>query len=157
MSNTTLTPEQLYSSKEHYNKWLKELTPNEVELILDITREYGLQEYNRGKADAQAWISVEEMLPEDIKSVSGLCEINSITKEGEIISVFYTKGDEVNYSDDDFDGDRPLTDKEHRTGELYLTPGWYQICEQRSNDYDFIYMKRNITHWMPLPSPPKEQ
>lgn len=90
------------------------------------------------------WISVEERLPENKKSVLIIC--------GKIQCVgFYTKGFEVIVEDEDGEGDY---DSDESKDGLYLKPGWYeeQEQEQARDVYDYISFSRNPTHWMPLPT-----
>ena len=45
--------------------------------------------------------------------------------------------------------------KEVQERKTYAQPSWYQECEQLSGSYDYCWCNRNVTHWMPLPEPPK--
>ena len=90
------------------------------------------------------WIDVKERLPENPKEVLGYCK-------GTIVC-FYTKGREVEYESDD--DDIEYDEYEDAKRALFLKAGWYQRCEQKSGDYDSLFIHREITHWMPKPTTP---
>lgn len=92
------------------------------------------------------WIDVNERLPENTKPVLGLY--------GNIPCVIqYTKGHEIEFEDYS-DEDHPYDEFEEKHGSLFLKAGWYEQSEQRQSDYEYIYIPRVITYWMPLPVPP---
>ncbi len=43
--------EELYSTKEYFNKWLKELVPHEKELVIDMMAELASEELARLKEE----------------------------------------------------------------------------------------------------------
>lgn len=92
------------------------------------------------------WISVKERLPETNKLVWCLEPPNHQ------LSGVYTKGHEIEYEDDN--EDREYDSEEERRGSLLLKAGWYEEVEQVQSAYDFHWITRNVTHWMPLPEPP---
>lgn len=98
------------------------------------------------------WISVKDRLPDNINNV--LCLTNTLGKRPIQFIGSYTKGHEIAYYDEDYDGEYdPIEDKD---GQLYLKPGWYECEEQIRSDFDEYWIIRdNVTHWMPLPEPPK--
>lgn len=94
------------------------------------------------------WISVKDRLPEHSKNVLG------VNKRGIMFTVFHAKPHTVEYEDYDYDGEYdPI---EEQKGCLYLKEGWYEELEQFNSEYDVCFSSRDITHWMPLPSPPVE-
>ena len=103
-----------------------------------------MHDYASSRSIENQWISVEERLPENPKEVLGYCK-------GTIVC-FYTKGHEVEYEDEDFEGE--YDEYEDAKGALFLKAGWYQHCEQKSGDYDYLFIKREITHWREKPQPP---
>ena len=65
----------------------------------------------------------------------------------------YTKGHEIEFWDDDYDGEYDSI--EDKNGTLYLKPGWYELEETPGGSYDEVWLKREVTHWQPLPKLPK--
>lgn len=95
------------------------------------------------------WISVEEKLPES--NVQVLC----IGNKGKHQFVgFYTVGRDVEVApDEDYSNDcEDCQDQDY----CYLKPGWYEEEETPRSEYDYQYVSRDVTHWQPLPSPPKQ-
>lgn len=59
----------------------------------------------------------------------------------------------------DYEDEEPYPDNiesDEKNGCFWLTPGFWETIEQHSGMYDVISVKRNITHWMPLPKNPVE-
>lgn len=77
------------------------------------------------------WISVEERLPEEDGRF--LCAVKVIGRDHRILS-FAKDGEKVDYYD--------LTGKKNV---------WYAY----DREWGFV-STRSVTHWMPLPEPPKE-
>lgn len=92
------------------------------------------------------WIDINDRLPDTTKIVLGQPE------KGALCITFYTKGHEVEYEDYDYNGEYDPV--EEQKGSLLLKEGWYEELEQVNGEYDVCYMKRKITHWMPLPEKP---
>lgn len=93
------------------------------------------------------WISVTHRLPDNSKPVWCFEQPNHQ------FSGVYTKGHEIEYEDDN--EDREFDPEEARRGSLLLKTGWYEEVEQIRSEYDFYWVVRNVTHWMPLAEPPK--
>jgi hypothetical protein len=92
------------------------------------------------------WISVEKELPPSDKEV--LCT-NSKYKH-QWVGV-YAKFHGI-VIEDDFD---EVGDLDIDGDIMYLQEGWYELTEQNSGLYDEMYLTRIVTHWQPLPKPPK--
>lgn len=121
-----------------------------TELYAQSRTEELQKEIERLKAERQ-WISVSERLPENTDNV--LCAMLNFNDTKFIQFVgSYTKGHEIEYDDDDYDGD--YDEVEDRNGTLYLKPGWYELEETPSGPYDTQWVKREVTHWQPMPEPP---
>jgi hypothetical protein len=92
------------------------------------------------------WISINQ-LPESGKQV--LCNGN---KGKHYFVGFYTKGKDIEVApDESFDIDTEDDSLDHG----WLKPGWYEEEETPGGEYDYTYLHRDVTHWMPLPEPPK--
>lgn len=92
------------------------------------------------------WISVNERLPESTKQVLAIGNKGKHQFVG-----FYTKGKDVEVA-----GDEDCNDCEDSNQDYcYLFPGWYEEEETPRSEYDYTYVNRDVTHWMPLPEPPK--
>lgn len=98
------------------------------------------------------WIDVKEQLPESKKDV--LCLMYHVNRRDIQFVGCYTKGHEIEYWDDDYQGD--YDEVEDKNGTLYLKPGWYECEETPGGEYDEVWVSRNVTHWMPLPKSPNE-
>lgn len=93
------------------------------------------------------WIPVSERLPATpFPAVLGTDGKNQFI-------VNYTAGKQIEVDIDD--GDAEDFGCEEVNEQFYIKAGWYELTEQRGGYYDEIWIDRNITHWQPLPKPPK--
>ena len=113
----------------------------ENDVVSVAVAEKAMEQYADIKVkEAQRWIPVTERLPEIVQPVLATVKLLG---GGTIPAVVcYTDGTNIEVSDDD-------------GNELLLSEGWYEECEQQHGDYDVIYFKREVTHWMPLPNKPE--
>lgn len=98
------------------------------------------------------WISINEKLPSESKDV--LCLTKLLNGKRKQFVGNYTKGHEIEFWEDDYDGEYDPIEEQY--GKLFLKPGWYELEETPGGNYDEVWMKREVTHWMPLPEPPKQ-
>lgn len=102
---------------------------------------------------ADPWISVEERLPE-----SGVhCLIGCTVKRfdgthGQYVCVGYyaEKFKNLAYGVDD----DCVSEYNEEDDEYYISEGWYEVIKNW-DDYGFVAISDTVTHWMPLPEPPK--
>ena len=146
-----MTPDKK-ADKARIEREAKLFLDNNIDIINNSLKgESCLLSYIAGataEREREQWISVDKELPES--GVPVLC-IDSSKKRQWV--GFYTKGKDVEVApDEDFDIDVEDDNLDHG----WLKPGWYEEEETPQSAYDFTYLHRTVTHWMPLPSPPKE-
>lgn len=101
------------------------------------------------------WIPVTERLPESGVHVLASCRVKYVSGGGRsyVCDAFYSghfkEQRSTEYDDIELDYDE-------ETDEYYLPEGWWEVI-RNWDEYGFVGIADTITHWMPLPEPPKEE
>ena len=93
---------------------------------------------------AQQWISVEDRLP-DKKCLAYYA--NELGNARTVCAKYTKKYSEEAGTDDEW------IDYCEADDTYYYPEGWYEMIDNW-DDYTFVTINHQVTHWMPLPSPP---
>ena len=108
--------------------------------------------YNAGYT-TDKWISVEDRLPESGTHCLLCCDVKRYdgTHSQYICDGYYAERwrEECFNADDD-----AATEYNEENDEYYLCEGWYEVIKNW-DDYSSVAIADFVTHWMPLPEPPK--
>ena len=105
---------------------------------------------------SKRWISVEERLPDAEQEVRVLCKASWNSRYRYQCQAFYEpKGmlrENSNYGWDY----ECCSEYSEEDDDYFVNPGWYERIHNW-DDYSAVGIADEVTHWMPLPSPPKEE
>ena len=93
------------------------------------------------------WISVTESLP-DKKCLAYY--INELGNERKVCAKYIKKYSEEAGHDDDW------LEYSEADDTYYYPEGWYEMIDNW-DDYNFVTINHQVTHWTPLPSPPTDK
>ena len=100
------------------------------------------------------WISVEDRLPETGQMVIATYK-NNYGKWRTIVANYTQRWTEPS-NDIETDWNDDISEYHEEKDEYFLLAGWYERIENWG-DYEFITVgEGTVTHWIPLPEPPKE-
>lgn len=108
--------------------------------------------YNAGYRKQSGWISVER-LPESGEHCLVSCTVKRCDGTlGQYICIGYyaEKFKHLAYGVDD----DCVSEYNEENDEYYIAEGWYEVIKNW-DDYGFVAIDDFVTHWMPLPEPPK--
>ena len=98
------------------------------------------------------WIPVTERLPESGVHVLVTCEMQGQYLTGQYVcDGFYADRYTQKVENIDYDIACEYCEEDD---EYYLWQGWYEVIKNW-DDYNSIVIGDTVTHWMPLPEPPK--
>ena len=112
------------------------------------------EDYSEAKADwnrrPDMWIPVAERLPESGHYVLLCCEIRP-SMNRYVCDGYYAKAKSIpsNYDDE------CAVEYDEEQDEYFLQEGFYEAIKNW-DDFSSITIEDTVTHWMPLPEPPKE-
>lgn len=101
-----------------------------------------------------SWIPVTERLPESGVHVLACCRVKWVGGGGRsyVCDAFYSaQKTEICSYNDDIDAEY-----DEETDEYYMPEGWWEVIKNW-DDYSCVGIGNFVTHWMPLPEPPKEE
>ena len=143
-----------YSFRDH-----KEFYTNGSRLIATFRVEQMMEHYLRKAVTdnnvGSKWIPVTERLPGSGVHVLLCCEIrsNGAVYKKYVCDGYYAK----RYTEQTWNNSGDIAcEYREEDDEYYLLEGWYEVVKNW-DDYNSIVIGDFVTHWMPLPEPPKEE
>lgn len=110
-----------------------------------ILTNYDKRELADAIMEMDEWVSVEDRLPES--DIPVIVYGKNRFECGRTLRAFYAAKFEVQQWDED-----DWTDYDEKSDVFYLPVGWYE-----NNEFDEVHyhIDFTVTHWIPLPEPPK--
>lgn len=132
------------------------------EKLIELLKSGGVRDFpfNAALADhliangvtVQKWIPVTERLPESGVHVLVACEMYGQYLSGQYVcDGFYADRYTQKVENVDYDIACEYCEEDD---EYYLWQGWYEVIKNW-DDYNSVVIGDTVTHWMPLPEPPK--
>lgn len=114
---------------------------------------YAKRVIEAGYEPKNEWISVDERLPESGVHCLLCCDIKRIdgTHSQYVCDGFHAERWKIPASGVD---DDCVTEYNEEDDEYYINEGWYEVIKNW-DEYTSIAIDDTVTHWMPLPKPPK--
>ena len=101
------------------------------------------------------WISVKERLPEPEKTV--LIQCRSQSSQWKYVCCGFYVPEGTYREDSGYTWDFECCDKyDEEKDDYQVRSGWYEAIHNW-DDYNAVGVSDIVTHWMPLPEPPKEE
>ena len=98
------------------------------------------------------WISVKDKLPESGKHVLLCCEIRPSKRNDYVCDGYYATAKTISTGCDE----ECPSEYDEEKDEYFLLEGFYEVVKNW-DDFSSITIGDFVTHWMPLPEPPKEE
>ncbi|UOH19857.1 DUF551 domain-containing protein [Acinetobacter sp. NyZ410] len=96
------------------------------------------------------WISVDEKMPEPLRNVLVLIDENPVKNQNQMVANFIPQ-----FTEESECGEWSEFCEER---DMYFIPeGWYANTAYIGDEYSSYFIDEKVTHWMPLPEPPKEE